>query len=329
MRFVQLYDWGWDHHGVSPGEDIPNTLPIKTQQVDRALTGLIKDLKRTGLLDSTLVIWGGEFGRTPMAQNSPSQPFVGRDHHPYAFTTLLAGGGIKGGQTYGKTDDIGYYVGEDPFDVRDLQATILHLLGPGPVQADVRAQRPGPAADRRRGQGEAAPEAAGVTPVSWRQDSEPVVLVHGSNPVPTSRCRLRLQRVGSAVRSLHPFHQPPRQLGPRHAFPPAGPVADPGDRVLALQRVRHDQVRVRPGPRLRGHLLQLGVRRADLQLELHERPAKSPRRAHQVRQLGRRASAASTAPGGGSSPCRRTRPPSCRASRRRSSGRRSCRPTGA
>jgi hypothetical protein len=134
VRFVQIYDWGWDHHGVSPGEDIPHTLPIKTQQVDRALTGLIKDLKRTGLLDSTLVIWGGEFGRTPMAQNSPNQKFVGRDHHPSAFTVLMAGGGIKGGQTYGKTDEIGYYVAEDTFDVRDLQATILHLLGLDPFK---------------------------------------------------------------------------------------------------------------------------------------------------------------------------------------------------
>ena len=134
VRFVQIYDWGWDHHGISPGEDIPHTLPIKTQQVDRALTGLIKDLKQKGLLDSTLVIWGGEFGRTPMQQNSPGQPFIGRDHHPHAFTTLLAGGGIKGGQTYGKTDDIGYYVGEDEFNVRDLQATILHLLGLDPFK---------------------------------------------------------------------------------------------------------------------------------------------------------------------------------------------------
>jgi Protein of unknown function (DUF1501) len=134
VRYVQIYDWGWDHHGVSAGEDITHTLPIKTQQVDRALTGLIKDLKRLGLFDSTLVIWGGEFGRTPMAQNSPNQTFVGRDHHPYAFTTLMAGGGIKGGQTYGKTDDIGYYVAEDAFDVRDLQATVLHLLGLDPFK---------------------------------------------------------------------------------------------------------------------------------------------------------------------------------------------------
>ena len=129
VRFVQLYDWGWDHHGVSPGEDITNTLPIKVQQVDRALTALVIDLKRRGLLDETLIVWGGEFGRTPMAQNSKSQPFVGRDHHPYAFSMLLAGGGIRGGQTYGRTDDIGYYIAEDAVDVRDLQALILHLLG--------------------------------------------------------------------------------------------------------------------------------------------------------------------------------------------------------
>lgn len=134
VRFVQLYDWGWDHHGISPGEDIPNTLPIKTQQVDRALTGLITDLKRRGLLDSTLVIWGGEFGRTPMQQNTPGQKFVGRDHHPFAFTTLMAGGGIRGGLEYGKTDDIGYYPVENTFDVRDLQATILHLLGLDPFK---------------------------------------------------------------------------------------------------------------------------------------------------------------------------------------------------
>jgi hypothetical protein len=134
VRFVQIYDWGWDHHGISPGEDIPNTLPIKTQQVDRALTGLIKDLKQRGLLDSTLVIWGGEFGRTPMQQNTPGQKYVGRDHHPFAFTTLMAGGGIKPGLTYGATDDIGYYPVENAFDVRDLQATILHLMGLDPYK---------------------------------------------------------------------------------------------------------------------------------------------------------------------------------------------------
>ncbi|MHC5540351.1 DUF1501 domain-containing protein, partial [Singulisphaera rosea] len=133
VRFVQLYDWGWDHHGVSPGEHIPYILPIKVQQIDRAITALVTDLKQRGLLDSTLIVWGGEFGRTPMQQNNaPNQPYIGRDHHPYAFTMMLAGGGIKGGQTYGQTDEIGYYITENPMDVRDLQATILHLLGLDP-----------------------------------------------------------------------------------------------------------------------------------------------------------------------------------------------------
>ncbi len=133
VRFVQLYDWGWDHHGISPGESIDQTLPIKTQQVDRALTGLILDLKQRGLLDSTLIVWGGEFGRTPMAQNTKAG-FVGRDHHPYAFTMLLAGGGVKGGQVYGETDDLGYYPVEKPLTIRDLQSLILTQLGLDPAR---------------------------------------------------------------------------------------------------------------------------------------------------------------------------------------------------
>jgi hypothetical protein len=133
VRFVQLFDWGWDHHGVSPGEHIPTILPIKVQQIDRALTGLIKDLKQRGLLDSTLIVWGGEFGRTPMQQNNnPSAPFIGRDHHPYCFTMMLAGGGIRGGQVYGETDELGYYITENPVSIRDLQALILSQLGLDP-----------------------------------------------------------------------------------------------------------------------------------------------------------------------------------------------------
>jgi len=132
VRFVQLFDWGWDHHGVSPGEDIVNTLPIKVRQIDKAITALIQDLDQRGLLNETLIVWGGEFGRTPMAQNSPNQKFPGRDHHPYAFSMMMAGGGIKGGQTIGKTDDIGYYAAEQPLDVRDVQATIMQLLGLDP-----------------------------------------------------------------------------------------------------------------------------------------------------------------------------------------------------
>ena len=134
VRFVQLFDWGWDHHGASPGEDIVNTLPIKVGQIDKAITALVNDLDQRGLLDETLIVWGGEFGRTPMAQNSPNQFAPGRDHHPYAFTMMMAGGGIKGGQTIGKTDDIGYYPVERPLDVRDVQATILTLLGLDPYR---------------------------------------------------------------------------------------------------------------------------------------------------------------------------------------------------
>lgn len=135
VRFVQLYDWGWDHHGSSPGESIDETLPIKCQQIDKAIAGLIKDLKQRGLFNETLIVWGGEFGRTPMMQNNVNSVlkpgYYGRDHHPHAFTMWMAGAGIKPG-AYGETDDIGYYIGENPVGIRDLQATILHLLGLDP-----------------------------------------------------------------------------------------------------------------------------------------------------------------------------------------------------
>jgi hypothetical protein len=136
VRFVQLYDWGWDHHGASPGESIDETLPIKCQASDRAIAALIKDLDQRGLLAETLIVWGGEFGRTPMMQNNVrpdfKKGFVGRDHHPFAYTMWLAGGGVKGGLAYGKTDEFGYYPVENPTSIRDLQATILHLLGLDP-----------------------------------------------------------------------------------------------------------------------------------------------------------------------------------------------------
>jgi hypothetical protein len=135
VRFVQLYDWGWDHHGSSPGESIDETLPIKTQQIDRAISGLLTDLKQRGLLDETLVVWGGEFGRTPMMQNNknsvPKKGFMGRDHHPHAFTMWMAGAGVKPG-VLGETDDIGYYPTSDPVGIRDLQATILDRVGLDP-----------------------------------------------------------------------------------------------------------------------------------------------------------------------------------------------------
>ena len=132
VRFVQLYDWGWDHHGSSPGESIDETLPIKSRQIDQAIAALITDLKQRGMLEETLIVWGGEFGRTPMMQNNArsdlKKGFIGRDHHPYAFTMWMAGGGIQPG-AYGHTDEIGYYVAENPVGMRDLQATILHQVG--------------------------------------------------------------------------------------------------------------------------------------------------------------------------------------------------------
>ena len=136
VRFVQLYDWGWDHHGSSLGESIDETLPIKCQQIDRAIAGLITDLQQRGLLDETLIVWGGEFGRTPMMQNNVrdelKKGYIGRDHHPFAYSMWLAGGGIKGGLSYGQTDEFGYYPVENPVSIRDLQATILHVLGLDP-----------------------------------------------------------------------------------------------------------------------------------------------------------------------------------------------------
>ena len=138
VRYVQLYDWGWDHHGSSLGESIDETLPIKCQQSDRAIAGLITDLQQRGLLDETLIVWGGEFGRTPMMQNNVrselKKGYIGRDHHPFAFTMWMAGGGIKGGLAYGQTDEFGYYPVENPVSIRDIQATILHVLGLDPYR---------------------------------------------------------------------------------------------------------------------------------------------------------------------------------------------------
>jgi uncharacterized protein (DUF1501 family) len=129
VRFVQLYHRGWDHHGTSPSDDIETRLPKLCRETDQAAAALIRDLKQHGLLDSTLVVWGGEFGRTPMNEGRNQSKFLGRDHHPRAFTMWLAGGGIKPGVTVGATDDLGYNVVEDPIDVHDLHATVLHLMG--------------------------------------------------------------------------------------------------------------------------------------------------------------------------------------------------------
>lgn len=124
VRFVQLYHTNWDQHGGA--ESLSEELPLRCKQVDQASAALVKDLKQQGMLDDTLVIWGGEFGRTPMGENR--EP-TGRDHHIDSFTVWLAGGGIKPGITYGETDELGLSVTRDPVHVHDLQATILHLLG--------------------------------------------------------------------------------------------------------------------------------------------------------------------------------------------------------
>lgn len=129
VRYVQLYDWGWDIHGTGPGDDVMTALPKKCREVDRPIAALLKDLKARGLLDETLVIWGGEFGRTSMNEARGGSKFLGRDHHPHCFTIWLAGAGIKGGVTLGATDELGYFITEGKMGVHDLQATILHLLG--------------------------------------------------------------------------------------------------------------------------------------------------------------------------------------------------------
>jgi uncharacterized protein (DUF1501 family) len=129
VRFVQLYHRGWDTHGASFGDDVIEKLPHLCRQTDRAAAALVTDLKQRGLLDTTLVVWGGEFGRTPMNEARNGSKFLGRDHHPRAFTMWMAGGGIKPGVTYGETDDLGYNITRDPVEVHDLHATMLHLLG--------------------------------------------------------------------------------------------------------------------------------------------------------------------------------------------------------
>lgn len=127
VRLVELYDADWDHHS-----GLAQQLPTKCRQVDRGMAALVRDLKQRGLLDETLVIWGAEFGRTPLRQGisgDGAKTSPGRDHHKDAYTMWLAGGGVKGGYSYGKTDDFGFNVAENPVHVHDLNATVLHLLG--------------------------------------------------------------------------------------------------------------------------------------------------------------------------------------------------------
>ncbi len=131
VRFVQLFDWGWDSHGTDANLAIDLGFINKCRQVDRASTALLLDLKQRGLLDETLVVWGGEFGRTPMMENREGKqnPFKGRDHHVEAFTIWMAGGGIKKGFSYGETDEIGYSTISGKVDPFDIQATILNQMG--------------------------------------------------------------------------------------------------------------------------------------------------------------------------------------------------------
>jgi uncharacterized protein (DUF1501 family) len=131
VRFIQLFDWGWDSHGSNRNEALNDGFKRKCQEVDRPITALIKDLKQRGLLDDTLVIWSGEFGRTPMRENrgGVEMRYVWRDHNPGAFTLWMAGGGVRSGMTYGETDPMGYLPARNPVHLRDLHATILHLLG--------------------------------------------------------------------------------------------------------------------------------------------------------------------------------------------------------
>ena len=124
VRFVQLYHQGWDAH-----DNLPNQMIGQAKDVDQATAGLITDLKQRGLLDETLIIWGGEFGRTNYCQGKILPENYGRDHHPRAFSIFMAGGGVKSGMVYGETDDFGYNITENPVHVHDFQATVMHLMG--------------------------------------------------------------------------------------------------------------------------------------------------------------------------------------------------------
>jgi arylsulfatase A-like enzyme len=124
VRFIQLYHMGWDQHG-----DLPAQIRSQCHDTDQPSAALVKDLRQRGLLDDTLIIWGGEFGRTIYSQGQLTATNYGRDHHPRCYTIWLAGGGIKPGMTLGETDDFSYNIVKDPVEVYDLNATILHLMG--------------------------------------------------------------------------------------------------------------------------------------------------------------------------------------------------------
>jgi hypothetical protein len=124
VRFIQLYHRGWDQH-----YNLPSDLRLQSEDIDQPSAALIRDLKQRGLLEDTLVVWGGEFGRTTYSQGKLESTNYGRDHHGRCFTMWLAGGGVKPGTIYGETDDFSYNVARDPVHVHDLNATLLHLLG--------------------------------------------------------------------------------------------------------------------------------------------------------------------------------------------------------
>jgi hypothetical protein len=131
VRYIQLFDWGWDSHGTDKGTDLKQGFVTKCNQIDRPIAALIKDLKQRGLLDETLVVWSGEFGRTPMRENrgGVEMPFVGRDHSPGAYTLWMAGGGAKGGLSYGETDPVGYAAALNKVSAHDFHATLMTMLG--------------------------------------------------------------------------------------------------------------------------------------------------------------------------------------------------------
>ncbi|MEM9144315.1 MAG: DUF1501 domain-containing protein, partial [Bacteroidota bacterium] len=129
VRFIQLYDNGWDSHGAGPGNGVGEGLRGKCVQIDKPMAALIKDLRQRGMFEDTLLVWGGEFGRTPMMEARTGKNFLGRDHHGEAFTMWMAGGGTKSGYTFGETDEIGYSAISGKAHVHDVQATILNQLG--------------------------------------------------------------------------------------------------------------------------------------------------------------------------------------------------------
>jgi Protein of unknown function (DUF1501) len=131
VRYIQLFHWGWDSHGASASEALNSGFKKRCEEVDQSMSALLMDLKQRGLLEDTLVVWGGEFGRTPMLENrgGNDNPHVGRDHNPGAFTIWMAGGGVKPGLSFGESDPIGYEAVKDRVSVHDLHATLLHLTG--------------------------------------------------------------------------------------------------------------------------------------------------------------------------------------------------------